>query len=241
MARVLIVDFEDDARVTLSDALTARGHAVRIAALREAGVAMWTQRIPDVVVVDIATAENDAFDPWRALKQTKPTSSSKLIVLTRKAWRAAIEEIDAVFEKPFRVQEFCECVEALAHVRPLNDDTSIECGELTVHRRTGEALVHGEGVDLTLLERKLLVALYDRRPTPMSRGAILHTVWNMREDLETRTIDTHIRRLRVKLGAAARFIVTVRGIGFAFDAAESEPTKSPATGGARTPETPHRT
>jgi len=227
MARVLIVDFEEDARATLAAALTSRGHAVQLATLREAGVAMWKQRVPDVVVIDVATAESDAFDPWRALKSDARTAASKLVVLTRKGWRSPMQDIDAVFEKPFRVSEFCDCVEALARVQPVQADEVIELGALKLHRRTGRAVVAGEAVDFTPLERKLLVALYDRRPAPMSRGAILHSVWNMREDLETRTIDTHVRRLRVKLGEAARYIVTIRGEGFAFD--ENAPRDPPSS------------
>jgi CheY-like chemotaxis protein len=87
MSRVLIVDFEEDSRSTLSEALAARGHAVQSATMREAGVTMWKERRPDVVVVDIATVENDAFEPWRSLKGTAPTSSSKLVVLARAGWR----------------------------------------------------------------------------------------------------------------------------------------------------------
>jgi two-component system phosphate regulon response regulator PhoB len=217
MARVLVVDFEEDARATLCDALAARGHAVQLAETREAGVAIWTQRLPDVVVVDVATVENVGFEPWRALKTTRPTSVSKLVVLTRKGWRARIDEIDATFEKPFRVVDLCACVEALSRVRPASDDEAVECGVLTFRRGMGEARVAGKEVDFTPLERKLLVALYDRRPTPMSRASILHSVWQMSEHLQTRTIDTHVRRLRVKLGDAAGCIVTVRGCGFAFD------------------------
>jgi two-component system, OmpR family, phosphate regulon response regulator PhoB len=229
MARVLIIDFEEDARATLCDALVARGHAVQLAATRAAGVVIWTRRIPDIVVVDVGTAENEGFEPWRALKTNKSTSASKLVVLTRKGRALVLDAIDAVFEKPFRVKDFCECVEALAHIRPVVNDESIECGILKFERRTGHAVIDGEEVDLTRLEHKLLVALYDRRPAPMSRASILHTVWNMNEDLHTRTIDTHVRRLRAKLGAAARCIVTVKGCGFAFDdGAATTPTANGA-------------
>jgi two-component system phosphate regulon response regulator PhoB len=161
-----------------------------------------------------------------------------LVVLTRNGWRSPTDDIDAVFEKPFRVNDFCECVDALARVQPSRDDEPIECGVLKLQRRTGKALVAGEDVDFTPLERKLLVALYDRRPAPMSRGAILHSVWNMREDLETRTIDTPVRRLRQKLGDAARYVVTIRGEGFAFDdRARSETPSSRHVAAPRTRET----
>jgi two-component system phosphate regulon response regulator PhoB len=227
MARVLVVEFEEDARATLCEALIARNHSVYYATLREAGVAMWKQRVPDVVVIDVETAENEWFEPWHTLKRDPPTSQSKLIVLTRRGLAVPVHCVDAVFEKPFRVKDFCECVEALAHVRPAADDEVIECGELKFTRRSLQGVVAGEEVDFTPLEHKLLLALYDRRPTPMSRASILHSVWKMNEDLETRTIDTHVRRLRVKLGDVAHYIVTVRATGFAFDDKASEPEIAP--------------
>jgi two-component system phosphate regulon response regulator PhoB len=216
MARILVVEPEDDARATLREALVRRDHAVHVAANADEGAAIWRRRTPDVVVVDVATAKNDALDPWRTLKKYEPTSTSRLVVLTHKGWRANGAEIDAAIEKPFGVTELCDRIDQLLRANRPTQDAPIECGPFRLDRVTGVATVAGEEVDFTPLEYKLVVALYDRSPTPMSRGALLHAVWGMNEDLATRTIDTHVRRLRMKLGVASVCLVTVRGGGYAW-------------------------
>ncbi len=211
-----MVEPEDDARATLREALVRRDHAVHVATNADEGAAIWRRRTPDVVIVDVATATNDALDPWRTLKKYEPTSASRLVVLTHKGWRASVPEVDAFVEKPFGVSDLCDRIEGLLRVNLPAQDAPIECGAFRLDRRTGVATVSGEEIDFTPLEHKLVLALYDRSPTPMSRGALLHAVWGMNEDLATRTIDTHVRRLRMKLGVASACLVTVRGGGYAW-------------------------
>jgi two-component system phosphate regulon response regulator PhoB len=219
MARILVVEPEDDARATLREALSRRDHAVHVAATADEGAAIWRRRTPDVVIVDVGTAKNEALDPWRTLKKFEPTSASQLVVLTHKGWRATVPEVDLAIEKPFGVAELCDRVDDLLRAHHPASDAPIECGVFRLDRRTGAATVNDEEIDFTPLERKFIVALYDRRPAAMSRGALLHAVWGMNEDLATRTIDTHVRRLRMKLGSASVCLVTVRGGGYAWRAA----------------------
>jgi two-component system phosphate regulon response regulator PhoB len=216
MARILVVEPEDDARATLREALGCRDHAVHVATTAEEGAAIWRRRTPDVVVVDIATATNDALDPWRNLRKYEPTSASKLVVLTHKGWRLALPEVDLAIEKPFGVADLCDRVDELLRATHPISYAPIECGVFRLDRRTGAASVDGEEIDFTPLERKFIIAVFDHRPSAMSRGALLHAVWGMNEDLATRTIDTHVRRVRMKLGPASVCLVTVRGGGYAW-------------------------
>jgi two-component system, OmpR family, phosphate regulon response regulator PhoB len=80
----------------------------------------------------------------------------------------------------------------------------------------GDGTVAGRDVDLTPLELELLLFLYDRRGTPQTREALLHHVWGIQGQVETRTVDTHVKRLRQKLGAEADVVETVRGVGYRF-------------------------
>jgi two-component system phosphate regulon response regulator PhoB len=92
----------------------------------------------------------------------------------------------------------------------------IRFGELRVDREAHRVWVGARELDLTALEFALLVALYDRQNRVQSRAALLQTVWGIQEDVTSRTVDTHVKRLREKLGTAGRYIATVRGVGYRF-------------------------
>jgi DNA-binding winged helix-turn-helix (wHTH) protein len=93
---------------------------------------------------------------------------------------------------------------------------TVEVGELRVEKHAHRVLVAGDEVALTSLEFRLLVTLVDRPDCVQSRGVLLNDVWALPSNSPTRTVDTHVRRLRDKLGAAGRFIQTVRGVGYRF-------------------------
>jgi two-component system phosphate regulon response regulator PhoB len=139
------------------------------------------------------------------------------------------EEVDRVvgFElgaddyvvKPFSVRELLLRIEAVLRraSTPASEDVSpIEFGRLRVDRGAHRVWVDGEEVVLTALEMRLLVTLYDRRNRVQSRATLLDDVWGIQADITTRTVDTHVKRLREKLGAAGDYIETVRGVGYRF-------------------------
>ena len=92
----------------------------------------------------------------------------------------------------------------------------VDFGTLRVDREAHRVWVEGTEVELTALEFKLLVTLYDRRNRVQSRGALLDHVWGMDSKISTRTVDAHVKRLREKIGAARDYIETVRGVGYRF-------------------------
>ncbi len=120
--------------------------------------------------------------------------------------------------KPFSVRELLLRVRAILrrneHERP--PPTSIEFGVLKIDREAHRVWVGDEEVELTALEFKLLVTLYERRNRVQSRGALLDHVWGLEAKISTRTVDAHVKRLREKMGDARNYVETVRGVGYRF-------------------------
>jgi two-component system phosphate regulon response regulator PhoB len=145
------------------------------------------------------------------------------VILTAKG-----EEIDRVvgFElgaddyvvKPFSVRELVLRIQAILRrtATDFEPQPIIEFGSLKVDREAHRVWVEQKEVDLTALEFKLLVTLTERRDRVQARGTLLNDVWSIDAEVASRTVDTHVKRLRDKLRTAGRFIETVRGVGYRF-------------------------
>jgi two-component system phosphate regulon response regulator PhoB len=121
--------------------------------------------------------------------------------------------------KPFSVRELMLRVQAILRRTSPNRNEApqiVDFGSLRVDRGAHRVWVEGAEVELTALEFKLLVLLYDRRNRVQSRSVLLDDVWGIKGDLATRTVDTHVKRLREKLGSAGDYVETVRGVGYRF-------------------------
>ena len=161
----------------------------------------------------------------KALKDTSATRSIPVIMLTVRG-----EEIDRVvgFElgaddyvvKPFSVRELLLRIQAILRRgksdAPGDEQAMIEFGRLRIDREAHRIWVDEQEVELTALEFKLLLMLYDRRNRVQTRSALLDDVWGIQADITTRTVDTHVKRLREKLEAARDYVETVRGVGYRF-------------------------
>jgi len=227
----LVVEDEQDLQKVLEYNLRQAGHEP-IAALRgrEALELVRTRR-PEVVLLDIMLPDVPGTEVCRALKSDPATRGVPVIMLTARG-----EEIDRVvgFElgaddyviKPFSVRELLLRIQAVLR-RGTPEQTEqvegrVQFGCLTFDRAAHRAWVEGEEIELTALEFKLLVTLYDRRDRVQSRATLLDDVWGISADITTRTVDTHVKRLREKLVAARDYIETVRGVGYRFVAEPSE-------------------
>ncbi len=159
----------------------------------------------------------------RTLKRETATQNAAVVMVTAKG-----EEIDRVvgFElgaddyvvKPFSVRELLLRVQAILR-RSWSEQPAaptFEFGCLRVDREAHRVWVNEKEVELTALEFKLLATLHDRRNRVQTRGALLSDVWGIDADITTRTVDTHVKRLREKLGEAGEYIETVRGVGYRF-------------------------
>lgn len=226
MPRVLVIEDETDLREVLAYNLRGAGYDVLVASDAASGVALARAERPDLVLLDLMLPDSSGLEVCRMLKSQPHTRDMQVMMVTAKG-----EEIDRVvgFElgaddyvvKPFSTRELLLRVQAVLrrNVRgpaPPDGDGPIRFGCLVMDRNAHRAWVNDQEVQLTALEFKLLGTLYDRRDRVQTRGALLEDVWDASADMATRTVDTHVKRLREKLGAAGDYIETVRGVGYRF-------------------------
>lgn len=223
MARILVVEDEADLRQVLDFNLTGAGHEVHTAPSGEAALRKARERRPDLVLLDLMLPDMSGLDVCRQFKADEALRAVPIIMLTARG-----DEIDRVvgFEvgaddyvaKPFSVRELTLRVGAVLRRKdsPFVESDSNVFGRLRLDRQAHRAWVDDEELDLTALEFKLLSVLYERRDRVQSRSVLLDVVWGIRADVTTRTVDTHVKRLREKLGAARDYVETVRGVGYRF-------------------------
>jgi two-component system, OmpR family, phosphate regulon response regulator PhoB len=228
MARILVVEDEGDIRQILAYNLGQAGHEVLTADRGATALDLAQKERPDLVLLDLMLPDISGLDVCRQLKSDPRLREIPVMMLTARS-----EEIDRVvgFElgaddyvvKPFSVRELILRVQAvLRRSRATAPDAKAESedelifGRLRVDRSAHRTWVDGDEITLTPLEMKLLWTLYQRRGRVQTRGTLLDEVWEASPENNTRTVDTHIKRLREKLGLAGVYVETVRGIGYRF-------------------------
>jgi two-component system phosphate regulon response regulator PhoB len=227
MAKVLVIEDDPDILEVLDYNLTEKGHKVTLTSKGMDGIRIAKDTRPDLVLLDLMLPDIPGTDVCKAIKSDPNLANVRVMMLTAKG-----EEIDRVvgFElgaddyvtKPFSVRELLLRIQAIVRrgggsAAPETDASrTIEFGSLKVDRSAHRVWADGSEVELTALEFKLLVTLYDRRNRVQTRAALLSDVWGIDADITTRTVDTHVKRLREKLGDAGVYIETVRGVGYRF-------------------------
>jgi two-component system, OmpR family, phosphate regulon response regulator PhoB len=233
MANLLIIEDEADIRHVLEFNLTALGHTVMSVGRGAEGLKLAREKKPDLILLDLMLPDMSGTEVCRTLRADSTLSGLRIMMLTAKG-----EEIDRVlgFElgaddyvvKPFSVRELGLRVNALLRRGSTEAPQSSQLfkfGILEVDRDAHRIWVNREEIALTALEFKLLITLHDRRNRVQTRTALLNDVWSIEADITTRTVDTHVKRLREKLGAAGEYIETVRGVGYRFaEGAGDDPT-----------------
>jgi two-component system phosphate regulon response regulator PhoB len=221
---VLIIEDEVDLATTLEYNLRAEGFQVRLAHTGRAGLASATaDPLPDVIVLDLMLPDLSGTEICRRLRDQERTRDVPVVMCTAKG-----EEIDRVvgFEvgaddyvvKPFSVRELILRIRALLRrvQRADGEPSHIRFGRLKIDRDAHRAWVDEIEIGLTALEFRLLHAFLSRRGRVQTRDALLGDVWGIDADVTTRTVDTHVKRLREKLGDAGAYIETLRGVGYRF-------------------------
>ncbi len=225
--RVVIIEDERDVSRLLEFNLRSAGFEVHSAPTGAEGVTLVTQHKPDVVVLDLMLPDTSGYDVCKQLRADPKTSEVGVLMLTAKG--EAEDRIlglevgaDDYVVKPFVVREVVLRVTALANrlaerrARPAAGDPSavLKVGPIELDPVTHDVRIGGVPTQLRPLEYKLLQLLVSDPGRVFSREELLEQVWEMRGDINTRTVDVHVRRLRVSLGPAADVIETVHGFGY---------------------------
>ncbi len=222
---VLVVEDEQDVVDLLRYNLNRAGFSVLIALDGIEGLRIAREQRPDVVLLDLMLPEMTGENVCRALKEDKETAAIPLIMLTAKGETEQRVQglelgVDDYITKPFSPKELVLRVQAvLRRLRTSEKSDLVEVGDFSVDRGAFEVRLSGERLDLTTTEFKLLTLLIERRGRTQSRETLLYDVWGYQNAIDTRTVDTHMRRLREKLGGAASRLETVRGEGYRFSVA----------------------
>ena len=222
--KILIIEDEPDIRKTLEYNISREGYDVISASSLSEGREKLESASFSLLLLDLMLPDGSGLDLCRELKQDKSLSSMPVIILTAKD-----DEVDKVvgFElgaddyvtKPFSVRELILRVKAVlkrGERKSDNMEVQRQFGELKIDVDSHEVFVNDEQVSLTALEFKLLRQLVDRRGRVQSRDQLLSDVWGYSSDVTTRTVDTHIKRLREKLGGMGKYVQTIRGVGYKF-------------------------
>ena len=229
--RVLVVEDEADLRSVLGYNLRLAGYEVEEAGSAHEALRMALGRAPDLVILDLMLPDFPGTEVCRELRRTERTRDVPVLILTAKgeeANRVVGFEIgaDDYVVKPVSMRELVLRVAALLRRRTKvgnapPDQTSVggetlRCGVVKVDREAHQAYVGTTPIDLTRLELRLLATLLSRAGRVQTRERLLAEVWELEDDATSRTVDTHIKRLRAKLGSAAELIETVRGAGYRY-------------------------
>ncbi len=220
MPSVLIVEDERDLVSLLEFNLRQAGFETATALTAAEALAQLRRRVPDLVLLDLMLPDRPGTDVCRDVKGDPRTRHVPVIILTAKG-----DELDRVvgFElgaddyvvKPFSVRELVLRARAVVRRAASPADRPPESvGPIRVEPEAHRAYVSGQEIPLTPLEFKLLVTFMSRLGRVQSREQLLSDVWEMSSELETRTVDTHVKRLREKLGPARDLLETVRGVGY---------------------------
>jgi two-component system phosphate regulon response regulator PhoB len=221
---VLVVEDEQDVVDLLRYHLNRAGFAVSIAGTGLLGLEKARTERPDVIILDLMLPEMHGEKVCKALKEDASTAAIPIIMLTAKGLpdeRIQGLELgaDDYVAKPFSPKELVLRVQALLRrLRKSEQGNNLEVDEFLVDKGTFEVRLSGERLELTTTEFKLLTLLIEKRGRTQSRETLLYDVWGYRNAIDTRTVDTHMRRLREKLGGHAARLETVRGEGYRFSA-----------------------
>ena len=224
-SHVLVIEDEPDIRKTIDYNLSKESYKVTQASSIEEGEKALALNKIDVIILDLMLPDGSGLTLCRDIKSEPNTKHIPVIILTAKT-----EEVDRVvgFElgaddyvtKPFSVRELILRVKAIlkrgVSTEKNTDDIEDSFGELTINYEEHQAYISGQEISLTALEFKLLKHLINRKGRVQTRDQLLEDVWGYSSSVTTRTVDTHIKRLREKLGSVGDHIQTIRGVGYRF-------------------------
>ena len=223
--KILIIEDEPDIRRNLEYNLGREGfNASSVGSLDEANEKLKSKKF-DLILLDLMLPDGSGLDLCKKIKSNSETEATPIIILTAKD-----DEVDKVvgFElgaddyvtKPFSVRELILRIKAILKRSDTKTKEVVEVerqfGDLKIDVDSHEVHVDSKLIELTALEFRLLKELVDKRGRVQSRDQLLSEVWGYNAEVTTRTVDTHIKRLREKLGSMGKYVQTIRGVGYKF-------------------------
>ena len=221
---ILIVEDEKDLSDTLEYNFKNAGYKVSMSLEGNKAISLATgKNNPDLVILDLMLPDISGLDVCKEIRSNPVSKNTPVLMLTAKG-----EEVDRIlgFElgaddylvKPFSLRELTLRVAALLKRNvPLESDENIELGDLNIDLAAHRVFVESNEVTLTAKEFDLLVHLARHNGRVQTRDYLLEQIWGYSSDVTTRTVDTHIKRLRSKIGSFGNLIETVRSIGYRFN------------------------
>tara|TARA_B100000941_G_scaffold96834_1_gene67487 strand:+ start:115 stop:795 length:681 start_codon:yes stop_codon:yes gene_type:complete len=222
--KLFIVEDEPDLRDTLKYNFENEGFKVKAFSSGESFLDILQKNKPNLVILDLMLPGLSGLDICRELRSNDNYAGIGVVMLTAKS-----EEVDRIvgFElgaddyvtKPFSVRELILRVKVLLKKRTENsaNEQILEYGPISMNLEAHDVSVNGQSIILTALEFKLLKHLLKRKGRVQTRDQLLGDVWGYSSEVTTRTVDTHIKRLREKLGKPGELIQTIRGVGYRFN------------------------
>ena len=219
--RILLIEDEPDIAEVLQYNLEKEGFEVELAHRGDTGLEALRRQAPDLVLLDLMLPGVGGLELTRMLKREATTARLPIVMLTARG-----EEVDRIvglelgaddyISKPFSPREVVLRVKAVLRRRQPeeSDGERLEIGGIRLDIAGHQLRLRGKEVPLTATEFRLLRLLMERSGRVQTRGQLLSDVWGYAEDIDSRTVDTHIRRLRRKLGPEADRIETVIGVGY---------------------------
>ena len=220
MEKILIADDEQLMRQLVADFLQPEGYEILEAADGKEALQLYHEQHPDLVLLDVMMP---GYDGWTVCREIRRESSVPIMMLTAKG-----EEIDQLFAydlgvdeyitKPFSPKILVAKIKALLRRTQKEETEQIAAADgVSIDQDARQVVLDGKNIDLSPTEYKLLTYLVTNAGKALSRRQILNKVWNYDYYGDLRTVDTHINRLRIKLGDKGRYIQTVRGYGYRYD------------------------
>ena len=219
--QIFVVEDEPDIRETISYNLTQEGFKVFQFSDAESCLSKLKKQKPDLLILDLMLPGMSGLDMCKHIKSEQQLKMISIIMLTAKS-----EEVDRIlgFElgaddyvtKPFSVRELILRVKVLLkkNSEMIDDSALITFGSISLNLDAHQVMIENNEINLTALEFKLLNHLIQRKGRAQTRDQLLGEVWGYNTEVTTRTVDTHIKRLREKLGDVGKYIQTIRGVGY---------------------------
>jgi two-component system phosphate regulon response regulator PhoB len=227
--RVLVVDDEPDIVALVTFHLVKAGYRVSTAGTGPDAIAAVRQERPALVVLDLMLPGASGYEVLEQIRSLPDTRDVAVLMLTARQDEAdriqgLSKGADDYLTKPFSPQELVLRVGAILRRTSAGGTQSndvLTIGSITIDRAEHRVSVDGRMVDLTPTEYKLLLMLAERRGRVQARAHLLEAVWAAAPDIQTRTVDMHVQRLRTKLGSAGDLVETVRGFGYRLKSGRS--------------------